>query len=786
MNHVLSIGEFFVQEDPKLTAIRESLLELQSLPSKFVNLIYPINETVSNDNVDRNIAHQLYLLDNYEHLSHININENLLLLKKYDPVLLTEFGIYEKTLTELIAVNENVLSTLKSAWNAMTEDSSPIGVFHFILDLIGLVPASWLGFPVDIVANGLNALIYFIRENYLMGVINLIACFDLAKIFAPLKIGIKAVAKPASLLFGSLFKHGGGRAGALLFKGSAEATSNPTIVKSIGRMLASMSKWLQKTGLNMLKGLVPTLAKAVDKLTFGAFKLNAAVPKMTAALDQSIAKLNIFTKEADEASKILLSAATAKAGKKTLTKSVDKVGNAAVATANRTAISKTGKALNPGAQAAVRVAASNKVLSSLGKLDDLTVNAIKKSSAKFDTMFPAVKNATLKDNFIINDASKQLVENIMSKKVGLLSITGNKKVMQTLASGKTWKGADKMLANAIKKGNPEELGKVMKKMLDDPEFFKLISKTSPDITKTMSLFKNAPEALINGSKTFVNFAGTAGTKWYKLMQSLPIFMLKAALKGTECGRYIQKADSADDVTELTKQAVQTKLSPQMSQVAEILARVYEQEDNAMDLAEIQKAKAALKASDPAAFQQYQTAESEANSAIEKFKQQTDSINPCADVITAKQGVVGAAININNQAYQENYRGSIDLKTPEDFKKSNLNNYSKGVLDAIGQDSNIDAQHPISKENPVIKAYFSPIVNYSGEISNEPKLERLDASLDEMLKAGEITEEQKIRIRERVINSWQTDTIPPEVINVEQPSTDTNESIFKIGKLITTK
>jgi hypothetical protein len=371
MNHVLSVGEYLIHEDPKLKVLREALLSLPVYESVAPLSMQPFSLAPTSE--DRLISHQVYLLDHFDTLDQINVNENLLLVHNYSPILLTELGTYEKTLEYLESLNESFLTKLKSVLSLMTEGGSVIGIFQFVLDLIGMIPASWFGFPVDILANGLNGIIYLVREQYLMAVINFIAMIDLTKVFAPLKLGIKTVAKPATKLFSKLFSKGFGKAEAAAFKASSEAAANPGIVKMLGQALGKLSKWLAETGIKMLKGIVPTIVKAVDKLTFGAFKLDKYIPKMTAAFDTQIAKLNTFAKEADDASRVLLSDATAKKAASTL-------GDASVAA------KKAEKPLNIGAERAVRTGAEQSMYKAAkgGKIGGFSTDMLAKSEAKFN------------------------------------------------------------------------------------------------------------------------------------------------------------------------------------------------------------------------------------------------------------------------------------------------------------------------------------------------------------------------------------------------------------------
>ena len=86
---------------------------------------------------------------------------------------------------------------LKSLGNALTEDGSPIGILHLVLDIIGVLGDAVMGFtgiPVGMIADILNAVIYFIRGKWLLGTISLIA--GLIPFGGDVLKGFKGVAGP--------------------------------------------------------------------------------------------------------------------------------------------------------------------------------------------------------------------------------------------------------------------------------------------------------------------------------------------------------------------------------------------------------------------------------------------------------------------------------------------------------------------------------------------------------------------------------------------------------------
>lgn len=786
MAYVLSVGEYLIQDNPQLSSLRKSLLELD-----LTNPIKIINESFSKVNESQNISHQLYLLENFDTLAEINANENFLLLNNYNPLFLVESGIYKQTLETMESINESFISTLKAAWSAMTEDGSPIGIFQFLLDIIGIVPASWVGFPIDVAANALNAFIYYMRGQIVMCIINLIACFDLSKVFAPLKLGIKAIIKPVTGLFKVLKNPAKAVAAATVLQSSKAGLNNPGTVKMVGQALAKLSKWIVTSGINLIKSILPNVVKAINRLTLGAFKLDAYIPKMTKALDTWSAELMLMSKGAEASSKVLLSDKTVKAAQGTIKKSAGNVG-AEAATIARAEAAAAGKQLTAKTSKQIADDATTTILKDLGlsktatQMQKYHIEALGRAANKFNKLFPnGVNNPKVYTNFINNEATREMVANVLSKKAGFMSLAGNKKVMRALGKTSQWKGADKMLANTIKKGDPVELGKAIQKMLDDPEFFALMSKHSPDVVKTMSLFRHAPEALIAGSKTFADFSKIAVTKWQiskDLVKKLPVFILKQLIKKNPCEDQIKKAEDSDDI--LTN--LQSQVLPDQSKwdIAKTAASQIFEQTEATDYLELsQETLAAFKAENPQGYVEIIKAEEAANQEIDKLIEQTNTKDPCGNFIRIKSAEAGVIINENPGMYKEGYTGSIDYKTPTEAEP--LQQQSKTYLKMLGQDTNIDPQHPLKDQDAATKAYFSPVVNSFGiiDLNKDPEV-ALNEMIQHLIEAGQLTQDQVSAFRDKIHKSWETNTLPSAVVLDGQSEPGLNESIFKTGKLIT--
>jgi len=794
MNHILSIDEYYTKGNPQLSLLKEALSSLKILNKEFK--INPEVSLLTENSSDKELAHESFVLEYFDDISKMNISENYLCIHEYDVANLVESGIYQYTIPTIEMINENFLDGIKKAFYAMTEDGSAIGMFQFLLDIIGLIPSSLIGIPIDIAANLLNAIIYFIRDKFLLGVLNLIAMVDITKAFSWIKKAIRPFVKPYSTFFKYLMKDGGGKLGAKFLKNNAEVMAKPKLVHGIGQAIRKVGNWLARTGVNLLKSIVPNLTKAINKITFGAFKLDKYIPKMIQMFDGWSVKFSKFSKEALDASTELLSTKTAKAADKTLTKSVNKVGKAAKDTAEIEAAS-VGKKLSKKTATNIEKKASSDIAKDLGIKNGSTISkynteVLGRATKKFNKVFPNGASSAIKNKYIYQEATKELMENVLSKKVGLLSITNNKALMKALSSGKTWRGAEKMLSKAIKSGSPESLEYIMKTMLKDPSLFALISKNSPEIAKTMSIFAQNPKVLINGSKTFAEFGVKFGAKIGKrtiagrVLTKLPVFILKQLMKGSPCLDRMINVNNIEDVKKITSNV--------KANVVNEIATSAVTEQSSPDLIEISKETLdQLKQTNPNAYNTIVQSNKEMNDLVNQVKTQTDSTSICADTIAIKSAVAGAIIDSNikyygkNPIYKHGYKGSIDMKSEEDH--TDLNNLTKGYLSALGLDSDIDPQHPLG-DNPIVKAYFSPIVNTHGEINpvqSDSEIEAiLDHTIDEMIKGGQLKEEKREEFKRIIMNSYRTDTIPPQVIQAVEGDPNLNEGLFKVGKLITNR
>lgn len=146
---------------------------------------------------------------------------------------------------------------LKSLWNGLTEGGSPIGIFQFILDIVGLV-GDFFG-PVGLIADVINGLIYLYRGKYVLAAISFIAAMiplggNVLKGF----LQTSKAAKPV-MQIGELYLSGAGKVGAKVSDDAARiaAAAAPESLKTL--------EYISKTGKKAMSGLSKFVADFFEK-----------------------------------------------------------------------------------------------------------------------------------------------------------------------------------------------------------------------------------------------------------------------------------------------------------------------------------------------------------------------------------------------------------------------------------------------------------------------------------------------------------------------------------------
>jgi hypothetical protein len=151
----------------------------------------------------------------------------------------------------------SIMSILKMLWNGLTEGGSAIGIFQFILDIVGLI-GDFFG-PIGLIADVINGIIYLYREKYMLALISFIAAMipfggNVLKGW----LQTSKIAKPV-MGVGEIYLKEGSKVGAKVTDDAAKviAGSAPESLKAL--------KYISKKGKEAMGGLAGFISGFFDK-----------------------------------------------------------------------------------------------------------------------------------------------------------------------------------------------------------------------------------------------------------------------------------------------------------------------------------------------------------------------------------------------------------------------------------------------------------------------------------------------------------------------------------------
>jgi coenzyme F420-reducing hydrogenase delta subunit len=780
MKFITSSTEFFeLQNNPKLIKLRECISAVPINNWKYIHTLKfePARE-ISKQEAMAITSHQIYLLENFDSISEINRNESLLNRYGYTPVSLTLEGAYLETLESLKSLNESLLSSVKDFLLLMTEGGEPIGILHFVLDILSLIPTSWIGFPFDVVASLLNAVIYIFQDkpSYIMAFINIVFAAS-----GPIGAGIKVAVKPfligAEKLFAMVFKGAGSaalKAGAMDFKAGAlvidkAAASAGGIIPKLGDILQTLGKFLLTTGLAIINGLIKIISKALSLVGFGEIKLLGRVTKW---IDEIAIKITVAGKAATEVGELLVKDDVALIAKADVTAAAGALASKDLAIATGKDAITAGK-LGKGTERALEIVGFSG-----------TIEKAIKATDEWATFMKGTPNQALQTVYLEHAVAEKLIGGVLNTKStsSLINLMKSPEISgELVAMG--FKPAEMALLDALKAGDSSAISKLFGEMAENPKIMEHILAKEEMVAKTLSIFKEVPEALIAGTKNMKKIQKTLARLTGYRATSLRVligFIVKQCMKGTDCGRLLTKG-SPDEILSYVSNASK---GVSMSSINELLSKIVINEDSdpmarvsaaGISAAELEK----FKTTNPEAYKQLVDQLAAADAAKTKLITET-KINPCQ--AEAAIGEAKAAVVLVHNAYRKD-EVETALITSDDFKKSKLTEYTKTFLELIKQDTNIDPQHPISSDDPVHIAYIADAFSYKdGSLNiNESPTSNLDKTLDELVADGKLHPDRREEVKNQVLDHWKNGTIP-ESFSASDINLD--ESFFKIGKLIT--
>lgn len=761
----------------------------QSAQANSINLLVPINiwETIGSltltqyvpasiQEASAKLAHQLYLLEAFDTIEEINQCENLLIRNGYNPVFLTLEGAYLETLESLSMVNEGLMDLAKSFLSTMTEGGSAIGILQFVLDIIGIIPFDAAGIPANEVANFINALISFYRGNFLTGLISLGMAIPAvgAVVFAPIKFAMKPFAKLGEKLLGALWGGASTKAAVADFKAGAlaiepGAVASTKVFEKLASGLSEIGKFLSTTGIKIIRGLADLIGTALNKASLGIIPKPAGVLKW---LDELALKTSAFSKSATEASELLLK------DEAKLTAAADKA-----ATSAKTAATSAGLPADEITNIAKNFA---DVPAFTSKMQAEIIG-----SDGFRKLLTNGASKSIQEKYLMYAAYEKMIGNMLAKEG---QVTG-KSLIELLKSPNMvselqqagFKGFDKYLVDAVKAGDSAALSKLLSTIIETPGAAKLLT---PNVAKSVAIFKEAPELLIQGPKMLKTIQASiaklekVAPKAALSSKALVAFLLKSFIKGSECLSYLGKGTDPTDVFTKVTDAAEDKASSvalNLTGIQETLSLISEEDSSdSVTMEEIN----GLKESNPEAYQAITDQVKSAKESIAKLAAETKPNNPCALSAAVATAATGAILSQPKGMYSAKGGGEKkDITTEKEMEP--LTAAMKNVLNSLGEASDIEPQHPMSSLDPYSQAYLADAWDFKNNAysPNTDNTSRLDATLDELEKSGELNRSMREEVKQETLAHWENGTVPT-ALKTEVEAVKEGKGFFKVGKFVT--
>jgi len=240
-----------------------------------------VTEYYKNINSGKNLI--LERAESLGHITKLELNEMLigfktLLESKMTSLTESEIAGFEAALSggEYAAstAGKSIYSLGKSLLSTLTEGGTTFGTIHLILDAIGLFGDAIMGvtgIPVGVIADTLNAIIYFVRGKWLLGTISLIAAFipfggDALKVFkgvaGPMEKVLVTTATKGSSAGAQVLAKSSVKEQGLIIKGLRFIAKNITGV--IGKAQRVLSLFFSSF-LAKISGWIPFIGKPLSK-----------------------------------------------------------------------------------------------------------------------------------------------------------------------------------------------------------------------------------------------------------------------------------------------------------------------------------------------------------------------------------------------------------------------------------------------------------------------------------------------------------------------------------------
>ena len=729
MKYVLTAQDYrFINEDSS-----KPLLDLvQAIPQTIWESLDSIHLSFQEATAD-SYQYQQVMLESFDEIEDISESQHILFFASISEAGLISSEAYHKAVNEAMAVYEGLWDSVKSFISAITEGGSAIGILHLILDIIGLVPGSWVGFPIEVVANLLNALIYGARGMWFLAILSAIAAIPANYIFKGLKMSLTPFAKILDKLGIAVFK--ADSTAIKVASSELKAAAGVDKAASLAKGLEGFIGFIKGSLVTILKAVGSLIGKVVSIATFGTVKADKFVKFIEANIEVPLMKAVKGSEEAVIALKegdTVLAAST-------------KADVAAVATAKGV----------PTADIDGLVSKFNKLAAGDG---DLVAKAT--NSRAFKEMVEAGAPKAAQEAYVNAAVARMSFTDAITATDKILANPQATNVLR--AAG--WVTDPAMVKKAINMGDDAAIGKLFKEITEDPLVLKTLSEGEANVLRVYSKY---PKDFIKHGRHFDDYLTTLtkiSTRFAyreKIGRRLLLFVLKQiakAVMNNKCYDEWKKAISGIDSTEELAALGATQV-------------LKESEDTATR----EKVKAQI-------LKEYQIEESSLNAAgkaelnalvDEAMNKAAESKDDCGLGSDATNAATGSNM-LNPGLYDENNMfGEKDL-TDTDYQK--LIGTQKEVLNYLGLDADIDPLPDMTNSDPIVEMYFSDVYDADAKMmymntKDESKLEKVAQSLR---KSGKIKSDDEMkRLMQKVQEAWDKGIEPSEVTRaLPEASTDT--------------
>lgn len=677
--------------------------------------------------------YQQVLLESFDEIEEINDSQRAIFFAGITEAGLLSSELYRTAVNEAFAVYEGLWDSVKSFISAITEGGSAIGILHLILDIIGLVPGSWVGFPIDVVANLLNALIYGARGMWFLAILSAIAAIPANYIFKGLKLSLTPFAKILDKLGLAIFK--ADTTAVKLASAELKAVAGVEKASTLAKGLQGFIGFITGSIVTIIKGIGVLLGKVVNIATFGAVKSERIVKFIEGSIEVPLMK----AVKGSEAAVLAL-----------------KEGDTVLAAATKTDVGAAALAKGvPAADIDMLVNKFNKLAIGDG---DLVAKAT--GSKVFKEMIEAGAPKAAQEAYINAAVARMAFTDAITATDKILANPQAVRILQRAG----WRADSSLVKTAINAGDDIGLSKIFKEMTENPAILKTLTEGEANVLRVYSKF---PKDFIKHGRHFDDYLTTLtkiGSRFAyreKIGRRLLIFFLKQtakAIMNDDCYKEwvnaISDVDSADELKALAAtKIINESVNAQRNEVKAQICKEYG--INADDLNE--SGKAELEAL-----------------VTEVMNKADESKADCGLGSEAVNVVTGGNIYNPGLYGEDNMFGEKEL-TQDDYDK--LLQTQKTMLKSLGLDSDIDPQHDMTNSDPIVKLYFSDVYDPKGNVLtiNAQDESRLKAAGSYLVERGEIKNSEDLdKLIQRVQASWDSGEEPAEVTRALSSATDSTK------------